>query len=103
MRGSRSVRRADLVQPTGAQSKPRIVIVATGGTIAGSAESTTAAGYKSGAVAVDVLINAVPQMKKFADVRGVQVSSVGSQDMDDRLWVTLAIEVNRLLTAPDVD
>jgi L-asparaginase len=83
--------------------KPRIVIVATGGTIAGAAESTTAAGYKSGAVAVDVLINAVPQMKKFADVRGVQVSSVGSQDMNDELWVKLASEVNGLLAKPDVD
>ena len=87
------------VQPTGAQSKPRIVIVATGGTIAGSAESTTAAGYKSGAVAVDVLINAVPEMKKFADVRGVQVSSVGSQDMNDEIWIKLASEVNRLPTS----
>src|SRR3954463_4591429 len=84
-------------------AKPRIVIVATGGTIAGAAESTTAAGYKSGAVAVDVLINAVPQMKKFADVRGVQVSSVGSQDMNDELWVKLANEVNSLLAKPDVD
>ena len=84
-------------------SKPRIVIVATGGTIAGSAESTTAAGYQSGGVAVDVLIAAVPQMKKFADVRGVQVSSLGSQDMNDELWVMLATEVNRLLAAADVD
>jgi L-asparaginase len=84
-------------------SKPRIVIVATGGTIAGSAESTTAAGYQSGGVAVDVLIDAVPQMKKFADVRGVQVSSLGSQDMHDELWVILATEVNRLLAAADVD
>jgi L-asparaginase len=90
--------------PLSAQTtKPRIVIVATGGTIAGAAESTTAAGYKSGAVAVDVLINAVPQMKKFADVRGVQVSSVGSQDMNDELWVKLATEVNRLAAQPDVD
>ena len=89
--------------PAGAQTKPRIVIVATGGTIAGSAESTTAAGYKSGAVAVDVLIAAVPQMKKFADVRGVQVSSVGSQDMNDELWVKLATEVNRLAAESDVD
>jgi L-asparaginase len=88
----------------GAQpARPRIVIVATGGTIAGAAESTTAAGYKSGAVAVDVLITAVPQMKKFADVRGVQVSSVGSQDMNDELWLKLAAEVNRLLAQPDVD
>ena len=90
--------------PLSAQGgKPRIVIVATGGTIAGAAESTTAAGYKSGAVAVDVLINAVPQMKKFADVRGVQVSSVGSQDMNDELWVKLATEVNTLLARSDVD
>jgi L-asparaginase len=83
--------------------KARIVIVATGGTIAGSAESTTAAGYQSGAVAVDVLIAAVPQMKKFADVTGVQVASVGSQDMNDELWIKLATEVNRLLGQPDVD
>jgi L-asparaginase len=90
--------------PAGAQSpKPRVVIVATGGTIAGAAESTTAAGYKSGAVAVDVLIAAVPQMKAFADVRGVQVSSIGSQDMNDEIWVKLALEVNRLLAQADVD
>src|SRR5215208_5663385 len=74
--------------------KARIVIVATGGTIAGSAESTTAAGYQSGAVAVDVLI---------AAVTGVQVASVGSQDMNDELWIKLAMEVNRLLGQPDVD
>jgi L-asparaginase len=84
-------------------AKPRIVIVATGGTIAGAAESTTAASYKSGAVAVDVLIAAVPQLKTFADVRGVQVSSVGSQDMNDELWIKLATAVNRLLTQTDVD
>jgi len=84
-------------------SQPRIVIVATGGTIAGAAESTTAAGYRSGAVAVDILIAAVPQMQTFADVRGVQVFSVGSQDMNDELWVMLATEVNRLLAAADVD
>jgi hypothetical protein len=28
-----------------------------------------------------IIIVAVPPMKKFADVRGVQVSSLGSQDM----------------------
>jgi L-asparaginase len=83
--------------------KPRIVIVATGGTIAGAAESTTAAGYQSGAVAVDVLIKAVPQMKAFADVRGVQVSSIGSQDMNDEVWIKLAAEVNKLAAQADVD
>jgi L-asparaginase len=90
--------------PTAGQAlKPRIVIVATGGTIAGAAESTTAAGYQSGAVAVDTLIAAVPQVKVFADVQGVQLFSVGSQDMNDELWVTLSTEVNRLLARSEVD
>ena len=84
-------------------TKPRIVIVATGGTIAGAGETTTAAGYMSGAVAVDLLINAVPQMTAFAHVRGLQISSVGSQDMDDELWISLASEVNTLLAQEDVD
>jgi L-asparaginase len=39
--------------------KPKVVILATGGTIAGAAPSQTEAGYKSGAVGVDMLIEAV--------------------------------------------
>ena len=83
--------------------KRRVVIVATGGTIAGTAESSTAAGYTPGAMAVEMLIAAVPQLRRLADVRGVQLASVGSQDMNDELWVKLAVEVNRLLAGSDVD
>jgi len=82
--------------------KPKIVIVATGGTIAGSAESATAAGYSSGAVGVDVLINAVPQLKDVADVSGEQVASIGSQDMNDEVWLKLAKRVNEILAKPEV-
>jgi L-asparaginase len=82
--------------------KPKVVIVATGGTIAGSAASQTEAGYKSGAVGVDVLINAVPQLKDVAVVSGVQVASIGSQDMNDEVWITLANKVNELLAKSDV-
>jgi L-asparaginase len=83
--------------------KPRIVIVATGGTIAGSAASATEAGYQSGAVGVDILIAAVPQLKEVADVKGEQVASIGSQDMNDEVWMKLANRVNALLASPDVD
>lgn len=82
--------------------KPRIVIVATGGTIAGSAASATEAGYQSGAVGVDILIQAVPQLKEIADVTGEQVSSIGSQDMNDEVWIKLANRVNAILASPDV-
>lgn len=83
--------------------KPKIVIVATGGTIAGSAASATEAGYQSGAVGVDILIQAVPQMKDIADVKGEQISSIGSQDMNDEVWIKLGNRVNELLASPDVD
>ena len=87
---------------TQAQGKPKVVIVATGGTIAGSAESQTSAGYQSGAVGVDILINAVPQLKDIAVVTGEQVASIGSQDMNDEVWLKLANTVNEVLAKPDI-
>jgi L-asparaginase len=76
------------------------VILATGGTIAGSGESQTAAGYTSGAVTVDALINAVPQVKDMADITGEQIASIGSQDMNDAVWLKLGKRVNELLASP---
>jgi len=84
------------------KGKPKVVIIATGGTIAGSAESQTAAGYQSGAVGVDILIAAVPQLKDIAVVTGEQVASIGSQDMNDEVWLKLANAVNAQLAKPDV-
>ena len=75
------------------------MILATGGTIAGASASATDVGYKSGALAVDLLIDAVPKMREVADVRGEQVASIGSQDMNDEVWVKLAARANELLAA----
>jgi len=86
-----------------AGKKPKIVILATGGTIAGAAASQTDAGYQSGAVGVDILIKAVPQLKDLAEVRGEQIASIGSQDMNDEVWLKLAKRVNELLAQSDVD
>ena len=53
----------------------KVVILATGGTIAGSAASNTqTTGYKAGAIGVQTLINAVPEMSKIAHVEGEHVS-----------------------------
>src|SRR5687768_6002200 len=94
---------AALVGAGVAQAKPKIVILATGGTIAGSAASQTSAGYQSGAVAVDTLIAAVPQLKDIAEVKGEQIASIGSQDMNDEVWLKLGKRVNELLAQANVD
>ena len=91
------------VTAAGESMKPNIVILATGGTIAGAAETGTQAGYTSGEVGVETLINAVPQMQELAQVSGEQVANVGSQDMNDEVWLKLADRVNTLLASDEVD
>ena len=73
-----------------AHSKPRIVVLATGGTIAGAAASDVQARYTSGHVGVEQLLAAVPQASELATLRGEQISNIGSQDMNDEVWLTLA-------------
>ncbi len=80
-----------------------VVILATGGTIAGSAETQTQAGYTSGQVGVETLLAAVPQLGELANVTGEQVANVGSQDMNNAIWLKLASRVNELLDSPQVD
>jgi L-asparaginase len=81
---------------------PNVVVLATGGTIAGAASSDVTAGYTSGQVGVEQLLNAVPQARKLANLRGEQISNIGSQDMNDEVWLKLATRVNELLAMPDV-
>lgn len=81
---------------------PNIVVLATGGTIAGAAASDVQAGYTSGQVGVEQLLAAVPQARKIASLRGEQISNIGSQDMNDEVWLKLARRVNQLVAMPDV-
>jgi L-asparaginase len=82
---------------------PNVVILATGGTIAGSgATSTTTVGYKAATVPVQALINAVPELKKIATVRGEQLFQIASQNMTNDCWLKLGKRVNELLQQPDV-
>src|SRR5688572_18702168 len=73
---------------------PKVVILATGGTIAGTAASSTTAGYTSGQVTIDAMVAAVPDAKKYADIKGEQISNVGSQDMTFEIMLKLAKRID---------
>jgi len=83
--------------------KPNIVILATGGTIAGAAASGTQAGYTSGAVTIDAMLKAVPGATDLANIKGEQIANVGSQDMSFEVLLKVAKRINELLPSPDVD
>ena len=82
---------------------PTIRVLATGGTIAGAQASATDYGYKSGAYDVNSLLSAVPNLDKLAVITGEQVANIGSQDMNDEVWLKLAKRVNAVLAEPGTD
>lgn len=86
-----------------AQELPKVYILATGGTIAGSGSSATKSNYSAGQVAIGTLLDAVPAIKDVANVEGEQVVNIGSQDMSDEVWLVLAKRVNELLARADVN
>ncbi|MBZ7958939.1 type II asparaginase [Campylobacter molothri] len=85
------------------EAKPKIVILATGGTIAGSIDSELeTTGYKAGVIGIETLIKAVPQIKDIAQVSGEQIANIDSSNMNDEIWLKLAKKINELLKK-DVD
>src|SRR3954466_3795869 len=89
--------------PPAKAKKANVVILATGGTIAGAAATGTQSGYTSGAVTIDAMIAAVPGLKDLANIKGEQVSNVGSQDMSFDIMLKLAKRINELMKQSDID
>ena len=93
----------DASTPTGTR-KPNVVILATGGTIAGAgADVTNSASYTAAKLAVDKVIASVPQLSNVATVRGEQVFQIGSESFTDEKLIQLAKRVSTLLKQDDVD
>jgi len=84
-------------------AKPKVVILATGGTIAGAQAAGQDAGYKSGSFQVEDLIKAVPNLGDLADISGEQVVNIGSQDMNNEVWLKLAKRLNEVLAQREVN
>lgn len=65
--------------------------------------SATSTNYTAGQVAIGTLLDAVPELKNIANVTGEQIVRIGSQDMNDEVWLILAKKINQLLKRPDID
>ncbi|MGF6349442.1 asparaginase [Variovorax sp. W2I14] len=86
------------------QALPNVVILATGGTIAGAgASAVNSATYAAAKVGVDKLIAGLPELSKVANVRGEQVFQVASESLTNDNLLTLAKRVSALSKQSDVD
>ena len=85
-------------------AKPHVVIVATGGTIAGAgASASNSATYTAAKVPVEQLIAAIPQAQEQTDISGVQALQIASESITDKELLLLARQVNDLVKKQDVD
>src|SRR5262245_59255780 len=79
------------------RARPKIMILATGGTIAGAQTSSSEVGYKSGSFSVEDLVKAVPKLGDLAAIDGEQIANIGSQTMNHEVSIKLAGRINEVL------
>jgi L-asparaginase len=75
--------------------RPRIIVLATGGTIAGAQAAGPRRAYKPAVYSIDALIAAAPGIDSLARLETEQVASIGSQDMGEEVWRALASRAQR--------
>ena len=85
------------------QGSKRVTVLATGGTIAGAQAPSGGYGYKSGSFDINQLISAVPNLDKLAVITGEQVVNIGSQDMNNEVWLKLAKRLGDVVKSPETD
>jgi len=101
-----------LLLPTALQAKEvetqqklaNVVVLATGGTIAGAgASAANSATYQAAKVGIEQLIAAVPQLSELANVRGEQVMQIASESITNDNLLQLGRRVAELADSKDVD
>ena len=79
--------------------RPRVVILSTGGTIAGRGGSTLSlTEYKAGSLLGRELVEAVPEIERFARVQVEQICNVGSSNITFAHWRAIARRIDALFT-----
>ena len=86
----------------GSNKKKRLIILGTGGTIAGVGIAGKSTGYKPGELSVKDLLLSVPSLETLADIEALQVCNVNSDDMTAPLWIKLAKTINEQAKRPEI-
>ncbi|MBR4501378.1 MAG: asparaginase [Clostridia bacterium] len=76
--------------------RKKVVILATGGTIAGVGAASKTAGYRPGSLTADILLRGIPEVTEVAEIEAVQVCNINSDDITDAIWLDLAQTINTM-------
>ncbi|MEL7446852.1 MAG: asparaginase [Pseudomonadota bacterium] len=82
---------------------PNLTILATGGTIAGKADSATRHDYRPGQIGIDEFLGLVEELGIEANLKGTQIANIGSEDMGPEVWAALHAATSQAIADPACD
>lgn len=82
--------------------RPLVVLLGTGGTIAGAGAKGKVAGYVPGGVNLDDLCDSVYGLEDLADIVGMEICKTDSNNVADKEWLRMASVINILAKLPYV-
>ena len=95
-----------MVLPLRAQSSnvrlPKVLLIATGGTIAGVQDAPGSLGsYRAGTLTAEQIIASVPELSKHAQIETEQFSNVPSSSITPAQWLALSKRIEKVLKDRD--
>ena len=80
-----------------------IVIIATGGTIAGSGKIGKATNYQAGKIDIKEIIDSIPMINEIANLTAIQLFNIDSNEMNEQYWLCLTKKINDLANQDNID
>ncbi|WP_309671068.1 asparaginase [Gemmatimonas sp.] len=81
---------------------PKVLLIATGGTIAGVQDAPGSLGsYRAGTLTAEQIIASVPELTRFAQIETEQFSNVPSTSITPAQWLALSKRVEKVLKDRD--
>jgi len=84
-------------------TQPNILVLATGGTIAGQAGDAIRHDYRPGQLGIGEMLAKVEALGIPARMTGKQIANIGSEDMSPAIWAQLHTECSAAIADPDCD
>lgn len=84
-------------------ARPKLLILGTGGTIAGTARSSTGKAYAAGEVAIETLLKDVRTLGLDAELTATTIARIGSQDIGWTDWDALHKAIVDGQADPEID
>lgn len=82
--------------------KKTVIILATGGTIAGAGQMGRSTAYAPGRINIEEILNELPLIAEKSHVKALQICNINSDDMNSKLWIDMANIINRLAVNDDI-